>query len=633
MSNSSEPTDEAPRPPPGGVSSAEPSVAPESNAPPTAVGDPAREAAEVLESVPAVPDSAAEQAETSLADSPVATPSSAPDSEPDGLVPDATEASPSDPADPAKKKRRRRRRRKKKPGEASEAGQTEAPAAKKPTSPAPLTAFIEAAGGAKRHAFSVGEIVAGRVTAVAGGTIVVDLFGKATAVIDEYEPREVEPLPEVSPPEVEPPTDLPAHDVPSADAEARDSAEESMARTGSSAPVENPPIEGPVPTPDASVIEAEAFSAESAPESSAGEVDAAPAHDGTEPSPAADAEEEAKVDLKPAPPEAPPEEEGPPPEPPEIGSIFRGRVGAVSESGHIALVNRAIDRAQAKARLASARDEHRRVRGVVFGFNRGGFDVVVHGIRAFCPASGMALEAIADPHAHVGKKYEFSVQARKASGQGFVVSRRGLLEREARKLRRARLRALEVGSVVTGRVTQVRDFGVFVDIGDGLEGLVHQSEMSWSRGVRPADVASAGDEVKVQILKVGADKKKEDGPKKRDRQPRVGLSIKALEPDPWDAHPGRAPRGPVEERNRGQYDRLRGFRSAGSGHRGTDPHLRAWQRPQTREASARGWAGSRRRGGARRPWSEAAEPFAADRLGSGRDHGRHPRPPRTGRVR
>ena len=112
-----------------------------------------------------------------------------------------------------------------------------------------------------------------------------------------------------------------------------------------------------------------------------------------------------------------------------------------------------------------------------------------------------------------------------------IVSRRSILERQLRKRAKELVRSLEQGQKLKGRVTQVRDFGLFVDIG-GVEGLVHQSELSYGHGVRPSDVAKPGDEVEVQVLRVGAEG--EGG--RRDRVARVSLSMKALLPDPWDAH-------------------------------------------------------------------------------------------------
>ena len=74
-----------------------------------------------------------------------------------------------------------------------------------------------------------------------------------------------------------------------------------------------------------------------------------------------------------------------------------------------------------------------------------------------------------------------------------VVSRRTILERDLRKQARDRMKALKIGQRMQGRVTEVRDYGLLVDIGEGLEGLVHLSEVSWSRGVRPQDAAKRGD--------------------------------------------------------------------------------------------------------------------------------------------
>jgi small subunit ribosomal protein S1 len=196
--------------------------------------------------------------------------------------------------------------------------------------------------------------------------------------------------------------------------------------------------------------------------------------------------------------------------------------------------------------------------GIVYGYNRGGFDVLVDGLRAFCPISGLTLEHIEDPEPLIGQRLEFSVQQAKSGHQGVVVSRRGILEREARKKARELRKNLKVGQVLEGRVTQVRDFGLIVDLG-GIEGLVHMSEVSWDRSVRPQDAAKPGDEVKVQIVRLGAhdgppqgrrdgggrDGGREGGREGREggreaksdrrRDGRIGLSIKACLPDPFES--------------------------------------------------------------------------------------------------
>jgi small subunit ribosomal protein S1 len=212
---------------------------------------------------------------------------------------------------------------------------------------------------------------------------------------------------------------------------------------------------------------------------------------------------------------------------PQVGALFRGRIGAVAESGHIVLVNRLVDKGGVRKALRAARDQHQRVQGVVYGYNRGGFDVLVGGVRAFCPASAMSLTHIDDPNAFVGQRCEFSLPQDKGGKKSIIVSRRNILEKEARKKARERMGALEVGTKLKGKVIEVRDYGVLVDLGDGLDGLVHMSEVSWSRGVRPQQVASVGDEVDVEVLRVQQASRK-------DRFGRVSLSMRACQPDPWD---------------------------------------------------------------------------------------------------
>jgi len=341
------------------------------------------------------------------------------------------------------------------------------------------------------HAFSVGEVVGGRVESVADGAIILDLFGKGMASVDVLEPREVPVLPD--PPE----------------AEAADAMESSSEEASEASPSGD---EADAATDETTVDEAEAVSADAA--STDGDDAASTDGDDAASTDGDDEELPAHVSLEPA------------PEPPAIGSVFRGRIAGVAESGHMALVNRIIDRPAAKAAIAAARDEHRRLYGLVYGFNRGGFDVILEGIRVFCPASGMSLTGIGDPHDFLGKKLEFSVPPGK-TGRSIVVSRRSILERDARRQARDRMAALKPGQRLHGHVSQVREFGLLVDVGDGLEGLVHMSEVAWARGTRPLDVAKIGDEVDVQVLKVQLGNRK-------DRYGKLSLSIKACLPDPWD---------------------------------------------------------------------------------------------------
>jgi len=426
-----------------------------------------------------------------------------------------------------KKKRRRKRRRK--GGQATlngdgspagEGGGEQQRPRKRDGAVAPLARFFGGTNAGKRHGFAVGEVVAGRVKQVSDGVITVDLFGKALALVDENEPREVPVFVE---PE-QPPAVEAAAEAPAADAVPSDAAAPAVAEGAEAEPV----------------AAAEAAASETA----NGEL-AAAAEGIVEADAEAHAQEEEHEDhdeqeahaargpMTPLP--VVPEALGRP-EAPALGSVFRGRVGVTSESGHIALVNRLIDRAAVVAELEQARVDRRRVEGVVFGFNRGGFDVLVAGMRAFCPASAMSLMEIEDPNQLVGKKLEFLLPAAQPVGSDIIVSRRSILERQQRKAAREMLKGLTPGQKFKGIVHAVREFGLIVDIG-GIEGLVHQSELSWAHGVRPQDVAKPGDEVEVQVLRIGAEGgNRNDGPQRRDRMTRVGLSIKALLPDPWDAH-------------------------------------------------------------------------------------------------
>jgi len=163
------------------------------------------------------------------------------------------------------------------------------------------------------------------------------------------------------------------------------------------------------------------------------------------------------------------------------------------------------------------------VEGLVSGQNKGGFDVQVMGQRAFCPASQIDLRR-RDPAEYVGQRFRFQVTKIESGGRNIVVSRRQLLEEEAAARAATTWERLQVGATVQGTVTSIRDFGAFVDLG-GVEGLIHVSELGHGRGQRTADVLTVGETVETQIVKIEPDPKT--------GQKRVGLSLRALTPDPW----------------------------------------------------------------------------------------------------
>jgi small subunit ribosomal protein S1 len=214
-----------------------------------------------------------------------------------------------------------------------------------------------------------------------------------------------------------------------------------------------------------------------------------------------------------------------------VGDILEARVVDTGKAGCIVL-RRTLGRGpEARAELEQAFAAGVPVEGVVTGVNKGGVEVQVAGVRAFCPISQLENHRVEDAAAYVGQRLTFritrcEVGGAKGRGLNLVLSRRALLEEEAAKLAAETRATLAVGSVVTGRVTAVKDYGAFVDLG-GLEGMLHVSELGFGRVERVSDALAVGQEVTVQVLKI----EKSDDPR---RPERISLSLKALARDPWD---------------------------------------------------------------------------------------------------
>ncbi len=166
------------------------------------------------------------------------------------------------------------------------------------------------------------------------------------------------------------------------------------------------------------------------------------------------------------------------------------------------------------------------ISGRVTGTNKGGFEVNIAGVEAFCPISQIELGFTEDPEIHVGNSYPFEVQEIKDDGRSVVVSRTAILEKERAARRKETLSDLDVGDEIEGVITRVADFGAFVDIG-GVEGLVHVSELSHTFFDNPSDIVSVGDNVTVQVLSIEEEAESDGAPL------RIGLSMKEAQPDPW----------------------------------------------------------------------------------------------------
>jgi small subunit ribosomal protein S1 len=174
--------------------------------------------------------------------------------------------------------------------------------------------------------------------------------------------------------------------------------------------------------------------------------------------------------------------------------------------------------------LREAKENLIPVEGRVTGVVKGGFEINLSGIRAFCPLGQIDLRFCEKPEEHVGARYPFRIMEIKEKGKNIIVSRRGLLEEEQENKSKETLARLRPDLECEGKVTKLTDFGAFVDIG-GIEGMVHISEISHGRINHPSEILKPGQQVKVKVMKIEADK---------EGRPKVSLSIRALEPDSWD---------------------------------------------------------------------------------------------------
>ncbi|SDK31001.1 SSU ribosomal protein S1P [Maridesulfovibrio ferrireducens] len=166
------------------------------------------------------------------------------------------------------------------------------------------------------------------------------------------------------------------------------------------------------------------------------------------------------------------------------------------------------------------------VEGKVTETCKGGFRVSMMHRKVFCPVSQIDATFVETPEDYVGDTHNFKVIKFEEGGRNVVVSRRALLEVEQEKFREKFVAEVEPGTVLEGKVTKLMAFGAFVELVPGVEGMVHVSELSWSRSAKPEDVVQPGDEITVRILSIE--------PRKDGKGLKIGLSLKQLQADPWD---------------------------------------------------------------------------------------------------
>ncbi len=170
------------------------------------------------------------------------------------------------------------------------------------------------------------------------------------------------------------------------------------------------------------------------------------------------------------------------------------------------------------AKLKEYMDNKEVINVTVDGVSGGGLVSNVCGVRGFIPASLVALKRVDDLNDYLLKDLKVIVTEVDESQNRLILSAKDVLKQEARAARKDKINSVKVGTVYDGKVESLKDFGAFVDIGDGLSGLVHVSQISTKRIKTPDEVLKVGDEVKVKVIAV------KDG--------KLSLSIKALAENP-----------------------------------------------------------------------------------------------------
>lgn len=163
------------------------------------------------------------------------------------------------------------------------------------------------------------------------------------------------------------------------------------------------------------------------------------------------------------------------------------------------------------------------VEGRVTEVCNGGFRVNVMGKTAFCPISQIDSKHVTQTEEYIGKKFEFMITQFENRGRNIVVSRRKVLDQQKGESATAFTEDHKLGEIVKGIVTRIEKFGAFVEVAPGLEGLVHISELSWSRISDPSEAVKVGDSLQVKILKI------ED----LNGQLKISLSYKQASEAPW----------------------------------------------------------------------------------------------------
>lgn len=206
---------------------------------------------------------------------------------------------------------------------------------------------------------------------------------------------------------------------------------------------------------------------------------------------------------------------------PQVGDVVDVYIERVAGRRGTVLSRAKAVREESWGKLEKLFEENENVTGTIFGRVKGGFTVDLQGVVAFLPGSQVDVRPIKDPSSIMDIPQPFQILKMDKKQGNIVVSRKAILEESRAEVREEMLAKIKEGDVLEGVVKNITDYGVFVDLGN-VDGLLHVTDISWSRINHPSEVLTFGQEVKVVVIKFDQATK------------RISLGMKQLDSNPWD---------------------------------------------------------------------------------------------------
>ncbi|MGR0481545.1 MAG: 30S ribosomal protein S1 [Candidatus Electronema sp. V4] len=213
----------------------------------------------------------------------------------------------------------------------------------------------------------------------------------------------------------------------------------------------------------------------------------------------------------------------------KVGDKFEVFIEKRKEEGGLLLSREKAIAIKVWEEIARIQEEDLTIQGRIDSRVKGGMSVDI-GVPAFLPYSQIDLRPVKDMDELIGQSFEFKILKFNRKRNNVVISRRAILEEQRAKLREQMRATLKEGQNVVGAVTNITDYGLFIDLG-GMDGLCHITDLSWGRVSHPSKLYAVGQEIEVKVLKYDQE------------SDRVSLGIKQLRQDPWETVPEKYPAG------------------------------------------------------------------------------------------